>query len=395
MGKLTAIQVKSLTEPGKYADGDGLMLQIGKSGGRSWVLRVQTNGKRQDIGLGKAELVSLREAREKAIELRKLARSGVSPLEEKRRVTVVIPTFREASRLVHAEHCKAWKNGKHTDQWLSTLETYAWPSLGDLKVDAIDGPVIRDVLAEIWLDIPETARRVKQRIGAVLDWAYVKGYRTTEAPMRSLARGLPRQPKKDGHFEALPYEQVPAFLVSLRARRLSISRLALEFLLLTAARSGEVRGARWSELDADRAIWTIPADRMKAGKAHAIPLSQAARAVLREAERYRMGACDLIFPGQGRRSMDRTADPNSRFLMSDMTLLQLLRGMDLAVTVHGFRSSFRDWCADRTSYPREIAEAALAHTLENKVEAAYRRTDFFGKRLALMDDWAHYCNGPA
>lgn len=395
MGKLTAIQVKNLSEPGKYADGDGLMLQIGKSGGRSWVLRVQTNGKRQDIGLGKAELVSLREAREKAIELRKVARSGMSPLEEKRRVTVVIPTFREASRLVHAEHCKAWKNGKHTDQWLTTLEKYAWPKLGDLKVDAVDGPLIRDVLAEIWLDIPETARRVKQRIGAVLDWSYVKGYRTTEAPMRSLARGLPRQPKKDGHFEALPYEQVPAFLVRLRERKLSVSRLALELLLLTAARSGEVRGALWSELSADRSVWAIPAERMKAGKAHSIPLSSAAQAVLHEAERYRMEVCDLIFPGQGRRSVDRTVDRNSKFLMSDMTLLQLLRGMDLEVTVHGFRSSFRDWCADRTNYPREVAEAALAHAIENKVEAAYRRTDFFEKRRALMDDWASYCDGTA
>ncbi|MCW2404429.1 integrase [Sphingobium sp. B1D7B] len=395
MGKLTAIQVKNLTEPGKYADGDGLMLQIGKTGGRSWILRIQTNGKRQDIGLGKAELVSLREAREKAMELRKVARSGVSPLEEKRRVTVVIPTFREASRLVHAEQCKAWKNGKHTDQWLTTLEKYAWPKLGDLKVDAIDGPLIRDVLAEIWLDIPETARRVKQRIGAVLDWSYVKGYRATEAPMRSLARGLPRQPKKDGHFEALPYEQVPMFVLSLRERKLSISRLALELLLFTAARSGEVRGARWSELNADRSVWIIPAERMKAGKAHSIPLSTAAQAVLREAESFRVDYCDLIFPGQGRRSVERTVDSNTRFLMSDMTLLQLVRGMDLNVTVHGFRSSFRDWCADQTDYPREVAEAALAHTLENKVEAAYRRTDFFEKRRALMDDWASYCDSAA
>ena len=390
MGKLTALQVKNLSEPGRYSDGDGLMLQIGKSGGRSWVLRVQTNGKRQDIGLGSASMVSLREAREKAIELRKGARAGISPLEEKRRVTIVVPSFKEASKLVHAENSKSWKSGKHIDQWLTTLGKYAWPSLGDLKVDAIDGPIIRDVLAEIWLEIPETARRVKQRIGAVLDWCYVKGYRSSEAPMRSLSRGLPRQPRKDGHFDALPYEDVPAFLVKLRARKLSMSRLALEWLLLTAARSGEVRGACWSELSADRTVWTIPAERMKAGKAHSIPLSAPAIALLRQAEPFRRETCDLIFPGQGRRNREGAM---TTYLMSDMTLLQLLRGMDLAVTVHGFRSSFRDWCADRTSYPREIAEAALAHTLVNKVEAAYRRTDFFEKRRALMQDWAAFCEG--
>ncbi len=389
MGKLTAMQVKNLTEPGRYSDGDGLILDIGKSGRASWILRVQMSGKRRDIGLGSLRDVSLREAREKASEHRKLARSGVDPLEQKRRVTVVIPTFREATQRAYGEISRSWKNGKHHDQWLTTMEKYAFPKLGALPVSEIEGPAIRDVLAGIWLDIPETARRVKQRIGAVLDWSYANGYRASEAPMRSLARGLPRQPRKDGHFAALPHEEVPAFFTRLHARQLSVSRLALEFLILTAARSGEVRGARWSEMNADLSTWTVPAARMKVGKAHAVPLSGAAQDVLRLAEPFRRIDCDLIFPGQGRRP--EPADGLIAKTMSDMTLLQLLRGMDMSVTVHGFRSSFRDWAADRTSYPREVAEAALAHTVENKVEAAYRRTDYFEKRRAMMADWAAYC----
>jgi hypothetical protein len=235
MGKLNALQVKNLTEPGRYSDGEGLILKIGPTGGKSWILRVQVNGCRRDIGLGDAKAVSLRDAREAASELRKLARSGIDPLAAKKKQEVVIPTFREASRLVHAELCKGWKNGKHTDQWLTTIEKYAWSRLGDLKVNEIEGPIIRDVLAEIWLEIPETARRVKQRIGTVLDWCYAKGYRPSEAPMRSLARGLPRQPRKDGHFAAMDYEAVPQFLADLQERKLSISRLALELLILSSS----------------------------------------------------------------------------------------------------------------------------------------------------------------
>jgi integrase len=323
MGKLNALQVKNLTEPGRYSDGEGLILKIGPTGGKSWILRVQVNGCRRDIGLGDAKAVSLRDAREAASELRKLARSGIDPLAAKKRHEVVIPTFREASRLVHAELCKGWKNGKHTDQWLTTIEKYAWSRLGDLKVNEIEGPIIRDVLAEIWLEIPETARRVKQRIGTVLDWCYAKGYRPSEAPMRSLARGLPRQPRKDGHFAAMDYGQVPSFLADLQDRKLSISRLALELLILTATRSGEVRGARWDELNADCTVWTIPAERMKAGKAHSIPLSPQAVDLFRQASHFRIATCDLIFPGQ-----------SGKAPMSDMTLLQLLRGHE----PHGHRA---------------------------------------------------------
>ena len=393
MGKLTALQVKALTEPGRYSDGDGLILKIGPTGGRSWILRVQVDGKRRDIGLGNARSVSLKEAREAAGDLRKQARAGLDPVAERRRQAVVIPTFREACKMVHEELGRSWKKGKHGDQWLTTLESYAWPKLGKLAVNEIEGPVIRDVLAEIWLTKPETARRVKQRIGTVLDWCYVKGFRSSEAPMRSLSKGLPRQPRKDGNFAAMAYEAVPQFLSHLHDRQMCVSRLALELLILTATRSGEVRGARWSEFDADLTVWTIPAARMKAGKAHAIPLSRQAADVVQQARTFWLAHSDLLFPGQGRRRLgaDRKREEP---VMSDMTLLQLVRGMGLSVTVHGFRSSFRDWVADKTGHPREVAEAALAHTLENKVEAAYRRTDFFDKRRALMQDWADYCVPP-
>ena len=379
-GNLSKDQVRDLSAPGRYSDGDGLILKIGPSGGKSWILRVQVNGRRRDIGLGDSRDLSLRAARAAAADLRKLARAGIDPLEERKKQVVVIPTFAEAAELVHAELLKGWKNGKHTDQWLTTLKNYAYPELGKLRVDQIEGPLLRDVLAEIWLDIPETARRLKQRIGTVLDWSYSKGLRSTEAPMRSISKGLPRQPRKAGHHAAMAHADLPKFLVQLRTKPLNVGRLALEAAILTATRSGEVRGARWSELNEDFAVWTVPAERMKAGVAHSVPLSPQASDVFRQAARIRIKDCDLVFPGQ-----------TSGSPLSDMTLLEILRGMKLPVTVHVFRSTFRDWVADETDFPREVAEAALAHTLENKVEAAYRPTDIFLKRRKLMNDSAEYC----
>lgn len=382
MGKLTKDLVRTLSEPGRYSDGDGLILQISASGGKSWLLRVQINGRRRDIGLGRVNEVPLTAARSNAAQMRKLAHAGIDPLEQRRRERIIVPTFEEAAEQVHKELLGAWKNGKHTDQWLTTLKLYAFPKLGKLRVNEIEGPLIRDVLAEIWLKIPETARRVKQRIGTVLDWSYAKGFRTTEAPMRSLGKGLPRQPKKSAHHAAMRHEDLPKFIERLRAKPLTVGRVALEALILTAVRSGEIRGARWQELNPDFSVWTIPGDRMKAGVTHAIPLSKQATDIFRLASGFKIKDCDLIFPGQ-----------ISRSPLSDMTLLEILRGMDTGVTVHGFRSTFRDWVADITDYPREVAEAALAHTLENKVEAAYRRTDFFAKRRKMMEDWANYCDG--
>ncbi|MDP9423737.1 MAG: integrase arm-type DNA-binding domain-containing protein [Pseudomonadota bacterium] len=382
MGNLTVIKVKSVTEPGRYSDGDGLMLKVKPGGSKSWVLRVQVDGKRRDIGLGSAKTVSLAEARQAADELRRKLARGIDPIAERKQEKIVIPTFKEAAILVHEEHKAAWKNGKHQAQWLSTLKSYAYPGLGDLLVSEIEGPAIRDVLAKIWLAKPETARRVRQRIGTVLDWAYAKGYRASEAPMRSLSKGLPRQPKKDRHFAAMSFAEVPVFLQILR-RRESMGRLALEALILTAARSGEIRMARWPELDLEAGLWSIPAERMKMGRPHIVPLSPQAIDVFKRAAKHRIPATDLVFYGI-----------KAKRPLSDMTLLKILRDMEAGVTVHGFRSAFRDWVAEQTNYPGEVAEAALAHAIPNKVEAAYRRTDFLEKRRSLMGDWGAFCSRP-
>lgn len=381
MGKLTVTRLKSLTQPGRYSDGDGLFLEVKPAGGRNWILRAKCGGRRRDIGIGPLKSVDLGDAREAAHRIRRQIAQGLDPVTERKRERQVIPRFRDAAKIVHDEHKAAWKNGKHQNQWLSTLETYAFSKLGDRLVSDIGAPEIRDVLAPIWLSKPETARRVRQRIGTVLDWACVKGFRTSEAPLRSLSKGLPRQPKKDGHFAAMGYADVPKFLARLRERE-SIGRLALEAVILTAARSGEIRFARWPEVDMESALWSIPADRMKMNRPHVVPFSPEAIDVFQRAAKFRASGSDLVFPGQ------KLKKP-----MSDMTLLKILRDMDAGVTVHGFRSAFRDWVAEQTNYPGEVAEAALAHAIPNKVEAAYRRTDFLEKRRDLMRDWASYCIG--
>lgn len=383
MGKLTASRLKNLIEPGRYSDGDGLFLEVKPAGGRNWILRVQCGGRRRDIGIGSLKSVDLGDAREAAHQIRRQIAQGLDPIAERKRERQEIPNFRRAAKIVHDEHKASWKNGKHQSQWLTTLETYAFPKLGNRLVSDIRAPEIRDVLAPIWLSKPETARRVRQRIGTVLDWACVKGFRETEAPLRSLSKGLPRQPRKDRHFAAMNYADVPAFIKRLQERE-SIGRLALEAVILTAARSGEIRLARWSEIDLEGGLWSIPAERMKMKRPHVVPLSPEAITTFKRAAAIRAPDTDIVFRGQ------KLKKP-----MSDMTLLKILRDMDLEVTVHGFRSAFRDWVAEQTSYPGDVAEAALAHAVSNKVEAAYRRTDFLGKRRELMREWGTYCLGGA
>ena len=381
MGQLTPLQIRNLSKPGRYSDGDGLYLQLTGPQKGNWQLRTTINGRRRDIGLGSLTLVSLKEAREAAFDMRREIQRGIDPVAERKKRKLEILTFRAAASRVHAEQKAGWKNGKHQHQWLTTLEAYAFPQLGSRLVNDIEGPLIREVLLPIWLTKPETARRVKQRIGVVLDWAYANGMRATEAPMRSVGRVLPRQPRKDGHFAAMPYDQVPAFIAHLHTR-VSVPRLATEFLILTAARSGEVRGATWSEVDLEARLWTIPASRMKVGKEHIVPLSDAAIAVLTWARRYHAPCSNLLFPGR-----------DVRRPVSDMTLLKILRYAELPYTVHGFRSAFRDWSAEQTSYSGEVAEAALAHTVANRVEAAYRRTTYLDKRREMMAEWAAWCMG--
>ena len=383
MGKLNPLQVKNLKEPGRYSDGDGLLLEVRPGGSKSWIARLQANGKRRDYGLGSFKDISLTEARDKARDYRKQLRAGIDPVAAKRKTLEQIPTFRVAAKAVHTEHKPSWRNRKHGAQWLATLQTYVFPHFGDVPVDQVDTGDVRDALAAIWLTKPETARRVRQRIGTVLDYAHGKGWRNHPFGMAAVNRSLPKQPPKIGHFEAMPYARVPEFLEAIRSK-LSMGRLALEALILTATRSGEVRGARWSELDLDSATWTIPADRTKTskrtGKPHIVPLSPAAVEVFRRAKPLRITESELVFHGSKR------GQP-----LSDMTLLKVLRDLNEPFTVHGFRSAFRDWVAEQTNFPSEVAEAALAHTIPNKVEAAYKRTDFVEKRRKLMDAWASYC----
>ena len=380
MATLNATQVKALKEPGRYPAGEGLIVNVAAGGSRSWLLRVQHNGRRRDFGLGSLRDVSLAEARDVAREYRRKLRCGVDPAAERKASEERLPTFKQAALAVHGEHKAGWKNGKHGAQWLSTLESYAFPHFGDLPVSELNSGHVRDALAEIWLTKPETARRVRQRIGTVLDYAHGKQWREHPFGMGAVNKSLPRQPRKTGRFEAMPFHDVPAFCQAIKVRE-SMGRLALQALILTAARSGEIRLARWHELDLEAGIWAVPAERMKAGRAHTVPLSPEALAVFKRAAELRQAGTDLVFPGMKR---DRP--------LSDMTLLKVLRDMGLQATVHGFRSAFRDWVAEETSFAGEVAEAALAHAIPNKVEAAYRRTDFLEKRRDLMRIWGAFCD---
>ena len=359
--------------------GDGLYRYERPGGSSSWVCRVQHKGDRRDFGLGSCSKVSLVDARERAREVRSQVEMGLDPQFERRKVDAV-PTFKDAAQRVYEVHSKTWRNGKHHGQWMRTLEAYAFPFIGKMKVDRITGPMIRDLLAEIWLTKPETARRVRQRVGVVLDWAYASGYRDTEAPMRAITKGLPRQPRRDGHFPAMPYEKVPKFVQKLRSRE-SFSRLALEFAIFTAARSGEVRGMTWDEVDLEDGLWTLPKERMKAFREHVVPLASRPMRILRRCKQLRLRESPYVFPGF------KNMQP-----LSDMTLSKLMKEMGQPYTPHGFRSSFRDWVSEETDHPSDVAEAALAHVVANKTEAAYRRGNLLEKRRVMMAGWAAFCD---
>jgi integrase len=375
---LTAVQIRAFNKPGRYADGNGLYLKVTESGAKRWELRTVVRGKRCDIGLGGLKLVSLAEARDEALKYRKMARNDEDPVAAKRRARKGVPTFKEAAEAVHKEHAKGWKNAKHHDQWINTLKTYAFPVFGDRKVDLLQTPEVLKALTPVWLAKPETARRVRQRIGTVLDWAKAAGFRAGDNPVGEISRALPRQPDRRGHHAALPYAEVPAFLRKLHEAEPTSASIAFEFLVLTAARTAEVLEARWSEIDLEQAAWTIPADRMKAGREHRVPLPPRAIELLGKAKELSAGS-EFIFPGRS------GAKP-----MSNMVLLMTMRRLEMPYTVHGFRSAFRDWASERTNFPREICEAALAHIVRDKTEAAYRRGDLFDKRRELMATWASF-----
>jgi integrase len=380
--------------PGRHSDGNGLYLLVKPSGAKSWVLRVQHEGRRRDYGLGtaitglidvdvplqKRRSLTLAQAREKARLARELAKSGLDPSSLWRAKEETCPSFKAVATEFHGQVSKGWRNGKHSDQWLTTLKIYAFPFIGDLPVDAIDARSIQRVLAPIWLEKGETARRVRQRIAAVLDYAHGKGWRETEAPTRAVNQllGGIKQPR-GGNFAAMPYRELPAFMAKLRAGDFSIGRSALQFLILTAARSGEIRKARWRDVDLELNEWRVPPANTKTERLHIVPLAPAAVGILKEISAL-LGSNpdDLVFPGLNGE-------------MSDATLSKMLRtngGGEF--TVHGFRSAFRDWTAEN-GYPDGWAEAALAHINPNRVESAYRRTTFFEQRRdKLMPAWAAY-----
>lgn len=385
-------------KPGRHSDGRGLYLLVKPSGARSWVLRVQHQGQRRDFGIGSfvadaipspvpvhlRKLLTLGEARDKARIGRDLAKAGLNPSEQWRQSPKETPhTFRAVAEECHHQSKKGWRNGKHRDEWLGSLERYVFATIGDMTVAEVDAADIQRVLLPIWLTKSETARRVKQRIGVVLDYAHAKGWRSAEAPMRAVNQlvGGIKQPKR-GNFAAVPYAEVPALMAKLQEGDGSVGRLALQFLILTAARSGEVRGAIWRELDLGKGEWHIPAERMKAGRPHIVPLVPAAVAIAEQMRGlFASRPSDFVFPGL-------------KGAMSDATMAKVLRVCGAgAYTVHGFRSSFRDWAAD-TGFADSWAEAALAHNNPNKTEAAYRRTTFFEQRRdRLMPAWASFVLG--
>jgi integrase len=415
IGKLTAVRVAREKRPGFYSDGGGLFLQVGKSSTKSWIFRYwvperdslsgnlvvdATTGKRRgrvrEMGLGSLITVSLQDARERALECRKFREKETDPIaarEASRREAALQRakslTFKDAAAAYMAAHRVAWKNDKHAAQWSATLKNYAYPIIGDLPLQLIDTTLVMKVIEPIWSEKPETANRLRGRIETVLDWATVRGYRQGENPARwrgHLDKLLPARSKvrKTRHHSALPYAELPDFMIKLRAQD-GIAAQALEFTILTAARTGETIRAKRSEIDTKNKIWIVPDERMKAGKEHRVPLSDRAIEILESVGDDGSDGESFVFPGRG------LGEP-----LSNMAMLKLLQRMGRDdLTVHGFRSTFRDWAAEKTNFPNEVIEMALAHAIDDKTEAAYRRGDLYEKRRRLVDAWANYCGEPA
>jgi integrase len=393
VNRLTARTVETAAKPGLYADGAGLYLRVGRGGAKSWCLRYMLAGKSREMGLGGASKISLADARRRASAQRLLLVDKVDPLERreaessaKKIESARALTFGDCASAYIKAHETGWRNAKHRQQWANTLATYVTPIFGAVPVGDVDVAMVMKVVEPLWATKPETAGRVRGRIESVLDWARARGFRGGENPARwrgHLSNLLPARSKVRAvkHHAALPYTEAGALMADLRSRE-GAAAAALEFLILTASRTGEVIGARWSEIDVNARMWSVPATRMKGGREHRVPLTPAAIALL---ERMRGQSGDFVFPGakagQG---------------LSNMALLKVLERMNRGdLTAHGFRATFKTWASERTNFPRELVEAALAHVLRDKVEAAYQRGDLFDKRRRLMDAWAEFCAKPA
>lgn len=389
INRLNPMKVAKTTEPGLYADGGGLYLQITKAGVKSWLFRYMLAGKARGMGLGPLHTIGLAEARARALDCRRLLLDGVDPIDTrkaertaKKVAAANDKTFEQCATLYIEAHRAGWKNEKHADQWTNTLKTYAYPVFDVLPVSAIDTALVMKVLEPIWTTKTETASRLRGRIESVLDWATVRGYRAGDNPARlkgHLDTLLPKRSRvqKVKHHPALPYAELAEFMNVLRAEE-GVAARALELLILTATRTNEVIGATWEEFDLDTPLWVIPAERMKMGKEHRVPLSSHAVEIIQAQQELRQN--NYVFPGT------QYGKP-----LSNMAMLQLLKRMGRTdITAHGFRSTFRDWAGETTHYPREVCEAALAHGIKDKAEAAYARGDLFQKRAALMQDWADF-----
>ena len=381
---LSAVFVQSVQETGTYSDGGGLNLRVEKSGAKYWFQRVTIDHKRRNLGLGGYLTVSLAEARKAALLNTRMIREGRDPLAEKREAIAArqrppTPTFAEAAATVIEMRRPTWTNAKHAAQWSSTLATYAFPKIGSKLVTDITSADILAVLTPIWTEKPETASRVRQRMETVLDWAVAQGYRIDNPANRSITKVLPRMPRAKRHHQALDYHEVPSAMETVRQSTADpVTKLAFEFLVLTAARSSEVRLATWDEIDSDERKWTVPAEHMKARREHKVPLSKRALEVLRLAEELSGGPSGLVFPGLRGKPL------------SDMVFTSMLRRLEIPAVAHGFRSSFKDWCMECAKTQREVSETALAHNLGNPTEQAYARTDLFEPRRELMEIWAKF-----
>jgi integrase len=377
MPSLTTRKVETLKASGMYGDGAGLYLRIGPTGGKSWILRTAVYGKRRSLGLGSVSLVTLAEARDKARTLRKVARDGSDPDTIRNREVL---TFEEAAKRVHANLLPTWRNAKHAETWLATVQTHANPAFGNRPIDTVSTADVLKVLSPIWTEKHETAKRLRQRLSTIFDWAKGAGHYPHENPVNGLKKALPTVKLHAKHLAAMDWQDLPGFMADL-ARREGVSARTLEFIILTGVRSGEARGARWNEIEGD--IWTVPGERMKRGVPHRVPLSHDALAVL---DKVRGLDEDLIFP-----SIQRGKDGKGKG-QSVMVFKALFKRMNRnGFTTHGFRSTFRDWCSESAKADREVAEAALSHATGSEVERAYARSDLFDRRVVLMDAWAWFC----
>ena len=380
MGKLTHKGVLGIKDPGMHGDGEGLWLRVSPTGAKSWVLRTAVHGKRREYGLGSVKWVSLAEARDMAREMRKEARTGGNPETIRARQSL---TFEEAARRVHEAQAVTWKNPKHAQIWWRSLELHVLPKIGDRSIETIGAADVLEVLSPIWTEKHDTARRVRQRLAAIFDWAKTAGHYGAENPVTGVTRALPKVSRQAVHMAALPWRELPELMTRLQDAEGTAARM-VEWVILTAARSGEARGTTWAEIE--DAIWTVPADRMKRGKEHRVPLSGPALGVI---ERVRHLHPELVFPSRQRRAGALFDQPLS--VNAGPAVLKRLGYEE--ITLHGFRSTFRDWCSEAARADREVAEAALSHATGNAVERAYSRSDLFERRIALMDAWGRFCTG--